>query len=159
MCTPLAPEISSQTPLPDFRTHVTLHHSSLAPLEPSIDHPRDPLVSPTDGSLSLGPPDNISKNPLLISSVVPSSPAEGDGHDSSSHAMVVESVVGVLGIPLRPDLTMETSHSEASLSPDEPDDDMILNHFQNEAKLEALARRGSFKSGSIPKKGRKSSNS
>lgn len=126
---PLAPEISSQIPLPDIRTHVTSHHSSLASLEPSIELPRDPLSSPTDGSLSLGILDNFSENPILISSVVPSTPVMGVGHDTSSHAMVVESLVEVLAIPLCSDHSMETSHSDASLSSDEPNDDIILSHF------------------------------
>lgn len=66
--------------------------------------------------------------------------------------MVVDRMVNVLANPRPPDHVMEGTLPYTTNSSDDPDDDMPLSHFQNEVKLEALARRGPLKSGTTPKK-------
>lgn len=73
--------------------------------------------------------------------------------------MVVDRIVNVLANPLPSDHAMEGTLSDNTNSSDESDVDMVLSHFQNEAKLEALARRDSSKSGTTPLKRRMTPNS
>lgn len=54
--------------------------------------------------------------------------------------MTVDRIVDALANPLPNDQGMLDIPSEGSEELGEPYDDMILSHFQNEAKLEALAR-------------------
>lgn len=67
--------------------------------------------------------------------------------------MVVDKIIRVLANSSYIDHAMEGSLSNASSSSDEPNDDMILSHFQNKAKMEALARRDPSKNITTPKKG------
>lgn len=63
------------------------------------------------------------------------------------HLMVVDKIVDALSNPMSSNHLMDGSFSEISESMEEPDDDMILSHFQTKAKLEALTRRDPSKSG------------
>lgn len=157
---PHAPEVQPQTPYPDNCDHAPSKHCSHTKKDHStiVKHHRGPSGSSTGGSLSLHNPDNIFDNPLLISSVVPSTPVEEVESKKSDHAMVVDKMVRVLLNAPSTDHAMEGSLSDTSLSSDEPDDNTILSNFQNEAKLEALVKHGPSKSCTTPKKGRKSSN-
>lgn len=102
---------------------------------------------------------NIPKNSMLISSVVPCSPIDNEEEDRSNHVITVDKLIRVLTNSSSADHAMEDSLSVVSGSSVELDDDMLLSQFQNEAKMEDLARRGPSKSGTKPKKGRKSPNS
>lgn len=73
--------------------------------------------------------------------------------------MAVDKVVGALSSPLPANMGMEDAGFDDPDPQDEPDDDMIIWHFQNEAKLEALAWREPSMSGSRHKKGKKALNS
>lgn len=74
----------------------------------------------------------------------------------SQHLITIDRIVNALANPLPNDQGMFDISSEGSEELGEPDVDMLLSHFHNEAKLEALARRGPSKSGSHSKKGRNS---
>lgn len=98
-----------------------------------------------------------SNTPLLLTSV---SHADGD----ESHSSLVDRVKLALHSPRQHDFQMEDGDDEGSLlgsddpgSPLEPEDDMLLSHYQKDVKLEALARRAPNKNKSCPKKGRSTS--
>lgn len=69
---------------------------------------------------------------------------------------MVEKVVQLIGSEVNPKDDMEELASDGSGSFLDPDEDMISAQLQPDAKLLALARRETEKSGSKAKKGRKS---
>lgn len=91
-----------------------------------------------------------SASPILISSLI--RPSDGDSDIGDQHLLTVDKVVTALST----DHHMDDSLSEISESSEEHDEDMGSPNNQNEAKMEALARRDTSKSGTRPKKGRKS---
>ena len=89
----------------------------------------------------------------------------GDKEDPSSHQMVVDKVTKAL--LLQPPGENSMKQDDSDMEPNDPgdsdsgmelEDDMSLLQFQGEIKREALTSRDSSKTGSQPKKGRKSLN-
>lgn len=70
--------------------------------------------------------------------------------------MAVDQVTGALVCSPTEEQNMSASSFDDIRSVQEVEDEMILSHHKKDAKIEALARRDIPKSGSKPKKGRKS---
>lgn len=83
----------------------------------------------TDESLPIPNLKNIYDNPLLVSSIVPSTPVDEVEDERSDHVMVVDKIIRVLANSSSVDHAMEGSLSNASSSSNKPNDDMILSHF------------------------------
>lgn len=93
--------------------------------------------------------------PMLISSINLNPSSQNPSLDDR-HLLVVEKVADTLAVSSPGDQSMEDSSSEDMGYGQEADHDMIITHYQMNAKSEALARRAPSKRGTKPKKGRKS---
>lgn len=111
----------------------------------SGDSPRCSLKPSIGAILPLSKYDFPNENPIFITSL--DLPPAGEGDVMDRHLMVVDKIVDALSNPMSSNHLMDGSFSEISESMEEPDDDMILSHFQTKAKLEALTRRDPSKSG------------
>lgn len=102
-----------------------------------------------------------SQLPLLISSVPLLPPSANMRDPVDSHLFAVNKVANVLTSDQPGDLPLEASSPSDSDYSDtimEPDDNMILGHFQKDIKLEALARRDPSRGSSRSKKGKRNPN-
>lgn len=118
------------------------------------NHKSHPLGFQTgESSLSfekLVPP----SEPMLISSIVPYSTTQNNAENR--YLMLVERVVGALATPSPSDESINDSCNDYLSPSQEVDDDMLLRHYQKDAKSKAIARRSPSKWGKKPKKGRQS---
>lgn len=99
-----------------------------------------------------------STEPTLISSFSPLEARENTNpiHD---HLLIVSKVVNTFSHSNQQEENIKDLASNDSSSLPEQDEDMSFCYFQKDIKLESPARREPSKSGSKPKKGRKSNSS
>lgn len=113
------------------------------------------LGLPTNNPLPHSKEETPISEPLLISSIQLRPPSDVS-NQADQHLLLVDKVLDYLSQKDQRVEFMEEMASEDSGSLPKCDDDMILYHYQEDIKLEALARREPSKNGMKSKKGRSS---